>query len=218
MKNEARTSREVVRWWLGTGLPVVLIVVSALVAAGAWGVPRVLRRLPPEVRRAGADVARRFREGAWASRDEAAVAEADASVERDSAHSPRQEEACRRFLACEEAIAARREALVRANARRSPFLDAAVAATRAYREKAAACEKITKNPQAFSDDERRRAMYDMSRLRLAAQEANERHREWKAAHAAELEKLEDDAEYRRLRAEQRACAAQVPGLVVPQDR
>ena len=36
--------------------------------------------------------------------------------------------------------------------------------------------------------------------------------------AAELKKLEDDAEYRRLRAEQRACAAQVPGLVVPHDR
>lgn len=202
MKGEERTGRDVALWWLGTGLPVVIIVVSALVAAGVWGVPRVLRRLPPEVRREGADAVRRLRAGAWETASAA------------DALSPRQQEAYRRFHACEEAIAARRDAVARANARLSPFLEEAVAATRACREKAAACEKIAKNPQAFSDDERRRAMYDMSRLRLAAQEANARHREWKAAHAAELERLEDDAEYRRLRAEQRACVALLPpGLV-----
>ena len=52
----------------------------------------------------------------------------------------------------------------------------------------------------------------MTRLRTAAQEANRAYRDWKAAHAGELKTLEEDSSYRRLLAEQRTCAALVPGL------
>ena len=126
--------------------------------------------------------------------------------------SPRQLEALRRFYECAGEIERLRTALVRANGEKCPPLARAVAATRAFREKAAAFEKLPGGPQTLSDDERRTWTYELTRLRTAAQEANRAYRDWKAAHAGELKTLEEDSSYRRLLAEQRTCAALVPGL------
>lgn len=126
--------------------------------------------------------------------------------------SPRQLEALRRFYECAGEIERLRTALVRANGEKCPPLARAVAATRAFREKAAAFEKLPGGPQTLSDDERRTWTYELTRLRTAAQEANRAYRDWKAAHAGELKTLEEDSSYRRLLAEQRTCAVLVPGL------
>ena len=126
--------------------------------------------------------------------------------------SPRQLEALRRFYECAGEIERLRTALVRANGEKCPHLARAVAATRAFREKAAAFEKLPGGPQTLSDDERRMWTYELTRLRTAAQETNRAYRDWKAAHAGELKTLEEDSSYLRLLAEQRTCAALVPGL------
>ena len=126
---------------------------------------------------------------------------------------PRQLEALRRFHECAGEIERLRTALVRENGEKCPHLARAVAATRAFREKAAAFERIPGGPQTLSDDARRTWTYELTRLRTAAQEANRAYRDWKAAHAGELKTLEEDPSYRRLRTEQRACADIVPGLV-----
>ncbi len=126
---------------------------------------------------------------------------------------PRQLEALRRFHECAGEIERLRTALVRENGEKCPHLARAVASTRAFREKAAAFERIPGGPQTLSDDERRTWTYELTRLRTAAQEANRAYRDWKAAHAGELKTLDEDPSYRRLRAEQRACADMVPGLV-----
>ncbi len=125
---------------------------------------------------------------------------------------PRQLEALRRFHECSGEIERLRTALVRANGEKCPLLARAVAATRAFREKAAAFERLPGGPQTLSDDERRTWTYELTRLRTAAQEANRAYRDWKATHAGELKTLEEDPSYRRLRDEQRACADMVPGL------
>lgn len=125
---------------------------------------------------------------------------------------PRQLEALRRFYECAGEIERLRTALLRANGEKCPHLARAVAATRAFREKAAAFERLPGGPQTLSDDERRTWTYELTRLRTAAQEANRAYRGWKAAHAGELKTLEENEDYRRLRDDQRACAAQVPGL------
>lgn len=125
---------------------------------------------------------------------------------------PRQLEALRRFHECAGEIERLRTALVRENGEKCPYLARAVAATRAFREKAAAFERIPGGPQTLSDDERRTWTYELTRLRTAAQEANRAYRDWKATHAGELKTLEENPSYRRLRDEQRACADMVPGL------
>lgn len=125
---------------------------------------------------------------------------------------PRQLEALRRFYECAGEIERLRTAFLRANGEKCPHLARAVAATRAFREKAAAFERIPGGPQTLSDDERRTWTYELTRLRTAAQEANRAYRDWKAAHAGELKTLEEVSSYRRLRAEQRACADLVPSL------
>lgn len=205
-------AREVCAWWIGTGLPVLLIAGSLMVFLGAWGVPRVVRHLPPKIRQAGEEVARRFR--TLPGRLGTSAPPSETAEEAEEGLTPRQQEVLRRFQACEEEIEARRAALLRENAERSPYLAAAVAATRAYRREAAAFEKLVAAPQMPSEDERRAKTYEISRLREAARQANGKHRAWKAAHVGDLKTLEEDETYRRLRTEQRACAALLPpGLV-----
>lgn len=102
----------------------------------------------------------------------------------------------------------RRAELALADARKSPYLAAAVAALKELREKSEAAEKNARNAEA-----KRQATYDLATLRAKVQELNKKHRDWKAQHAAQQVDPDQDALYRELVNARRPYAAAIPGLV-----
>ena len=197
-----------------------------VLAAGTAGVVFAVRNgaalaahLPASLRNMGDDFARhvdRLRaedeeapvEVAWDGGDGGAPTTFDELDE--TALTPDQREALRRYRECEQEIERRRVALLRENGAKSPYFTHAVEATRAFRAKKADYARL--NVKNLTLPERQQWMFEFARLREEAAEANRAHRAWKDAHAGELRRLEDDADYKRLVAEQRTCEARLPAL------
>ncbi len=213
------------RWW--DALPVLLIVLAAITAGGVFAVRNgaaLAAHLPATLRDMGDDFARhvdRLRAEDAETPDEIAWT-ADTGEDsaltleelESAALTPDQREALRRYRECEQEIERRRVALLRENGAKSPYFMRAVEATRAFRAKKADYARL--NVKNLTLPERQEWMFEFARLREEAAEANKAHRAWKDAHAGELRRLEDDADYKRLVAEQRACEARLPALTKAQ--
>lgn len=98
--------------------------------------------------------------------------------------------------------------LLRENALRSPYGRQAAAAMRAFKEKAAAVERL----QNADGDANRKATYELNQLKVKMQELTQKHKDWKKAHAAELPDPEKNPAYRAKLDEARAYSAPIAGL------
>lgn len=86
---------------------------------------------------------------------------------------------------------ARKEKVQRAAADKSPYLREAAAALRQLRAR----EKAAMTMKTADADTLRKVTYEISQLRDKVQELNQKHRDWKAEHAAELPDPEKDPVY-----------------------
>lgn len=101
-----------------------------------------------------------------------------------------------------------KEELMRDAAKKSPYLQDAADALRELRAREKAAEKLRR----ADADTLRKATYEISQLRVKAQELNQKHKEWKAEHAAELPDPEKDPAYQELINRRRSYAEAIPGL------
>ena len=99
--------------------------------------------------------------------------------------------------------------LVSSAAKNSPYLQAAANALRELRAR----EKAAKKMKAADADTLRKTTYEISQLRVKVQELNQKHREWKAEHAAEIPDPEKDPAYLEIIRRRNGYAASIPGLV-----
>ena len=60
----------------------------------------------------------------------------------------------------------------------------------------------------------RKTTYEISRLRVKVQELNQKHKEWKAEHAAELPVPEENPAYLEIINRRRRYAEAIPGLTL----
>ena len=104
---------------------------------------------------------------------------------------------------------ARKEKVQNSAANKSPYLREAAAALRQLRarEKAAMTMKTT------DADTLRKVTYEISQLRDKVQELNQKHREWKAEHAAELPDPEKDPAYLEIINRRRPYAEAISDLI-----
>jgi hypothetical protein len=103
---------------------------------------------------------------------------------------------------------ARKEEVMREIASRSPYAADAAAAVAAFRARAKEVDAV-----ADADDEaKRKATYELARLRSKVQELNESHRTWKRQHASELPDPEKDSKYLKLLDEARQYASPIVGM------
>ena len=98
--------------------------------------------------------------------------------------------------------------LVSSAAKNSPYLQAAANALRELRAR----EKTAKKMKAADADTLRKTTYEISQLRVKVQELNQKHREWKAEHAAEIPDPEKDPAYLEIIRRRNGYAASIPGL------
>ena len=196
-------------------LPVLLLTLVVFSAAAVLGGPWLARHLPESMCAAGADMMRHIAalRGVEAEKVEtlpleSSGAEAGAAPLDEAGLTPEQRAELRRYEDCVERIERLRVAVMRENGAKSPHFARAVAATRAFREKRAVYDRL--DAKTLSLDERKTWTQEMARLRTEAAEANAAHRAWKEAHAGELRRLEDDADYRRLQEELRTYEARLP--------
>ena len=102
----------------------------------------------------------------------------------------------------------RKEEVMREAASRSPFAADAAAAVTAFRAKA----KEVENAVDSDGEAKRKATYELSQLRSKVQELNEKHKEWKQQHAAELPDPEKDAKYLKLIEDSSQYAEPIAGM------
>ncbi|MBO7686652.1 MAG: hypothetical protein J6V72_09720 [Kiritimatiellae bacterium] len=95
-------------------------------------------------------------------------------------------------------------------AKKSPYLQGAADALRELRAR----EKEAKKLRNADADTLRKTTYEISQLRVKVQELNQKHREWKAEHAAELPDPEQDPAYREIIDRRREYARSIPGLTL----
>lgn len=96
------------------------------------------------------------------------------------------------------------------NAMRSPYAAEAVKRKRAFDEALAAAKKAAE-AYGGADARTAKAHHALSRARVDFTRANELHRKWKAAHAAELKTPDKDEECRRLQEEIEALSQKIEG-------
>ena len=98
--------------------------------------------------------------------------------------------------------------LMREAAKASPYLHAAADALRDLRAREKAVEKLKPSDA----DALRKAADEISQLRVKVRELNQKHREWKAEHAAETPDPEQDPAYRELIGRRQRYAEPIVGL------
>ena len=98
--------------------------------------------------------------------------------------------------------------LMRDAAKRSPYLQDAANALRELRAHEKAIEKL----KGADADTLRKAAYEISQLRVKLHELNQKHKEWKEEHAAELPDPEKDPAYLSIIDQRRRYADSIPGL------
>ncbi len=100
--------------------------------------------------------------------------------------------------------------LMREAAKKSPYLQGAADALRELRAR----EKEAKKLRNADADTLRKTTYEISQLRVKVQELNQKHKEWKAEHAAELPDPEQDPAYRKIINRRQEYAGPIPGLTL----
>ena len=100
--------------------------------------------------------------------------------------------------------------LMREAAKKSPYLQDAADALRELRAKEKSVEKM----RSADADTLRKTTYEISQLRVKVQELNQKHKEWKAEHAAELSDPEKDPAYLEIIDRRRRYAEAIPGLTL----
>ena len=100
--------------------------------------------------------------------------------------------------------------LMREAAKKSPYLQDAADALRELRAKEKSVEKM----RSADADTLRKTTYEISQLRVRVQELNQKHKEWKAEHAAELPDPEKDPAYLEIIDRRRRYAEAIPGLTL----
>ena len=100
--------------------------------------------------------------------------------------------------------------LMRDAAKKSPYLQDAANALRELRAREKAAEKL-KDADA---DTLRKTTYEISQLRVKFQELNQKHKEWKEEHAAELPDPEKNPAYLEIINRRRRYADSIPGLTL----
>ena len=100
--------------------------------------------------------------------------------------------------------------LMREAAKKSPYLQDAADALRELRAKEKSVEKM----RSADADTLRKTTYEISQLRVKVQELNQKHKEWKAEHAAELPDPEKDPAYLEIIDRRRRYAEAIPGLTL----
>ncbi len=180
----------------------IIIIVLAVVTAGVWKLaPVVYSWIPEPARVSLRDSARRCF-GSW--RD-ASDAEAGSFNALETTDADEQDANLQAYLDLEEkiqAIVARHQRRV---AEQSPYAQKAADALNALRR----LQRSARTRTYESDDERRQVAYELSNLQLKVAELNQRHREWKARHAAEFPDPEKDPEVMALRRRQQALKAPI---------
>ena len=96
------------------------------------------------------------------------------------------------------------------SAKKSPYLQGAADALRELRAR----EKEAKKLRNADADTLRKTTYEISQLRVKVQELNQKHKEWKAEHAAELPDPEKDPAYLKIINRRRQYAGPIPGLTL----
>ena len=100
--------------------------------------------------------------------------------------------------------------LMRDATKKSPYLQDAANALRELRAREKAVEKLKR----ADADTLRKATYEISQLRVKFQELNQKHKEWKEEHAAELPDPEKDPAYLEIIDRRRRYADSIPGLAL----
>ena len=93
-------------------------------------------------------------------------------------------------------------------AKESPYLQSAADALRELRTK----EKTVEKMRSADADTLRKMTYEISQLRVKVHDLNQKHREWKEEHAAELPDPEKDPTYLEIIERRRRYAEAIPGL------
>ena len=101
-----------------------------------------------------------------------------------------------------------REKLLFENAKNIPCLQDAAAALRELRAR----EKAVAEQKDADTDTLRKMTYEISQLRVKFQESDQKYREWKAEHAAEIPDPEKDPAYIEIINRRRRYADAIPGL------
>jgi hypothetical protein len=100
--------------------------------------------------------------------------------------------------------------LMREAAKKSPYLQDAADALRELRAKEKSVEKM----KSADVDTLRKTTYEISQLRVKVQELNQKHKEWKEEHAAELPDPEKDPAFLEIINRRRRYAEAIPGLAL----
>ena len=100
--------------------------------------------------------------------------------------------------------------LMRDATKKSPYLQDAANALRELRAREKAVEKLKR----ADADTLRKVTYEISQLRVKFQELNQKHKEWKEEHAAELPDPEKDPAYLEIIDRRRRYADSIPGLAL----
>lgn len=122
--------------------------------------------------------------------------------------SDRQRECLRKYYELRGEAEELKAKLIQKAAERSPYYKPAVAALREFRARAAQAEQNS----AAASEENRQATYDLNQLRTKVQELNQKHKDWKAAHASELPDPTMDPEYIRILEVARKYAGPIGGM------
>ncbi len=104
---------------------------------------------------------------------------------------------------------ARKEKMQRSAADKSPYLREAAAALRQLRAR----EKTAMTMKTTDADTLRKVTYEISQLRSKVQELNQKHRDWKTEHAAELPDPEKDPVYLEILRRRQNYAAPIQDLL-----
>lgn len=103
-----------------------------------------------------------------------------------------------------------KERFLRETAKKYPFLQDAADALRELRAR----EKAAKESKNADADTLRKMTYEISQLRVKVQELNQKHRDWKAEHSAEMPDPEKDPAYLEIIGKRCRYAEQIPGLTL----
>lgn len=101
-----------------------------------------------------------------------------------------------------------KEKLMREASAKSPYYKPAAEALAAFREKAAKAEKNSSH----ASETNRQATYELAQLRQKVQELNQKHKDWKVQHAAELPDPEQDPDYQMLLRSAKSYAKPIGGM------
>jgi len=102
----------------------------------------------------------------------------------------------------------RKERILKAASDKSPYFKDAADALTAFRRKASEAEKLSSK----DTEANRKATYELAQLRIKVQELNEKHKTWKAEHAAEFPTPETDEEYQKLLRAAKSYAGPIGGM------